>query len=328
MPFSRVIGNERLVALLKQALKTGRLSHAYLFHGPELWCLRQAAHALVEALFCGREEGCGTCPSCIKVSTLQHPDLHLLEPDGSFIKIDQIRSLQRELAFRPFEAQKKVCIIEGAEMMNPAAANAFLKTLEEPPGEALLILLTTHREGILPTILSRCQILQFSPLPSAVIIQELEREGAPPDQARTATALASGSLERARDLLAGDLLPVRHALLEQVVDLSKTGVTPLFAAAERNAADKGSAAALVAMLRLFWRDILLVKAGHAEIANIDLAPLVERTSRRYNFEQVMNKLEAINRAGHALTRNANPRLTLEVLFMELGDFRRRVANLP
>ena len=146
MSFSRIIGYDRNISLLRRALATGKLSHAYLFNGIDNSGMKEVAIALVEAIFCNGTDGCGACPSCRKIAGLRHPDLHLVQPDGAFIKIDQIRELQKELSYRPFEAPKKACIIEDADRMNPSAANAFLKTLEEPPGDAILILIDNPGE--------------------------------------------------------------------------------------------------------------------------------------------------------------------------------------
>lgn len=318
MPFSRIIGHDRIVSLLRRSLETGKLCHAYLFDGIDGSGMKETALALVEAVFCNGSDGCGECPSCRKVTGLRHPDLHLVQPDGAFIKIDQIRDLQRELSLRPYEARKKACILEAAERMNPSAANAFLKTLEEPPGEALLILLTSHVEGILPTIRSRCQHLRFSALPTETIAAHLRENGAADEPSRVAAALAGGDLVRARELLSGDSLETRKNFLVRTANLSRENSIQLFAAAEEYAADKERALELVDLLRLFWRDILLVRAGCSGIANSDLASLVTEKADRHSLDEIMEKLETITRFRQALTRNANTRLSLEVLFMELA----------
>jgi DNA polymerase-3 subunit delta' len=317
MPFSRIIGHGRIVSLLMRSLNTGKLSHAYLFDGIDGTGMKDTALALVEAIFCNGADGCGECPSCRKVSGLRHPDLHLVQPDGAHIKIDQIRDLQKELSFRPYEAPKKACIIEDADRMNPSSANAFLKTLEEPPGEALLILLTSHAESILPTIRSRCQHLRFAALPTETIEAHLRESGAEPEQSRVAAALAGGDLTRARELLSGDRLQARRLFLERTANLSHTDSISLFAAAEEYAADKESALDLIDILRLFWRDILLARTGCSAITNSDLLPLVREKAYRHSLEEIMEKLEGITRVRQKLMRNANPRLSLEVLFMEL-----------
>jgi DNA polymerase III subunit delta' len=319
MSFSRVIGYDRNISLLRRALAAGKLSHAYLFHGIDGSGMKEAAIALVEAIFCNGIDGCGECPSCRKVAGLRHPDLHYLQPDGAFIKIDQIRELQKELSYRPFEAPKKACIIEDAEKMNISAANAFLKTLEEPSGDAILILMTTHVDAVLPTILSRCQQLRFPSLPTETIAAQLREKGTDEDSARIAAALAGGSIERAQEIAEGDWLQARKSLLEKIVALSPGEIIPLFAAAEETAKDKDSAIHLVDLLNVFWRDVLLTHSGSPEIINTDLLPLIRSVSERNSLERVIEKLERISRTRQALSRNANPRLAVEVLIMGLAD---------
>jgi DNA polymerase-3 subunit delta' len=319
MSFSRIIGYDRNVSLLRRALATGKLSHAYLFYGIDGSGMKDAALALVEAIFCNGTDGCGECPSCRKVAGLRHPDLHHVQPDGAFIKIDQIRELQKELSYRPFEAPKKACIIEDADKMNISAANAFLKTLEEPSGDAILILMTTHVDAVLPTILSRCQQLRFPSLPTETIASQLREQGADEDSARIAAALAGGSIERAQEIVAGDWLQTRKSLLEKITALSPEEIIPLFAAAEEAAKDKDSAIQLVDLLNVFWRDVLLTQSGSCEIVNTDLSPLIRSVSERNSLDRVIEKLERIARTRQALTRNANPRLAIEVLIMGLAD---------
>lgn len=318
MPFSSIAGQDRIIALLRKSLESGRISHAYLFEGIDAGCLKDTALALVQAVFCGATDGCGECESCRKVRAQRHPDLHLLQPDGAFIKVDQIRDLQRELSLRPYQARKKACIIEDADRMNPASGNAFLKTLEEPPGDALLILLTTHGEGILPTIRSRCQILRFPPLSTETVVSLLRDGGTGEEQARMAAALAGGSLTRAREIADADRLHMRRTLLERTSRLSCRDIFPLLETAEDYARDRETAVDAVDMLKLFWRDILLVRAGSGEPANLDLLPLVREIAERMTTEQILEKLERITFAAQALARNVNPRIALEVLFMDLG----------
>ena len=319
MPFSRIVGHNRIVSLLRRSLEAGKLSHAYLFDGIDGIGMKDTALALVEAVFCNGKDGCGECSSCRKVGGLRHPDLHLVQPDGAFIKIDQIRDLQKELSLRPYEARKKACIIEDAERMNPSAANACLKTLEEPPGEALLILLTSHVDGILPTIRSRCQHLRFPALPMETIEADLRDSGADPEPSRVAAALAGGDLARARELISGDRLQARKLFLERAAHLSQAEIIPLFAAAEEYATDKESALDLVDLLRLFWRDALLARTGCSGITNSDLLSLVNEKAASHSLEEIMEKLDGISMIRRALTRNANPRLSMEVLLMELAN---------
>ncbi|AAR35606.1 DNA polymerase III subunit delta' [Geobacter sulfurreducens] len=319
MPFSRVLGQETAVNVLQRALRSGKTAHAYLFEGIEGCGKMTTALAFIEAAFCRRDDGCGSCPSCRKMAGLQHPDLHRLAPEGAFIKIDQVRELQRELSLRPVEAPMKACIIDDADRLNPAAANALLKTLEEPPGNALLILLTTNPAGILPTVRSRCQLLRFSPLPERVIEEYLTDAGREPAAARLAASLAGGSLSRALEMEEGSAGTARQGLIERLRTLTLEEITPLFAAAEELAADRERAVEALGTLTSLLRDVLLIQGGSNEVVNRDLVDLLEEEACRMSPERTLTRLGHVMEARQALQRNANPRLTMDVLLMRLAD---------
>jgi len=319
MSFTAVIGQDASITVLRRTLAAGKLAHAYLFDGIEGCGKRLTAMALVEAVFCREGTGCGTCPSCRKLAGMQHPDLHLVEPDGAFIKIDQIRALQRELAYRPFEAPKKACIIDNADRLNPAAGNALLKTLEEPPGNALLILITANAGGMLPTILSRCQRLQFNAIPQPAMEAYLVSQGQSAETARIAASLAGGSLKKALEVSDEEVLQDRQTLLERLLDLSLGDITTLFATAEELAADKEKAREMLDLVTTFLRDMLLLRGGSAEVSNRDLLPLLEKGATRFAPARLMSLIEQVAATRHALLRNVNTRLALEVMFMRLAE---------
>jgi DNA polymerase-3 subunit delta' len=204
MSFTSIIGHDRPVSILKRAIQNNAVAHAYLFSGEQGIGKRLTARAFAAALNCqaaGPAGGCGVCSSCRKVASGTHPDVHLLSPDGTEIKIDQVRAAQSELSLKPFEGQKKVLIVDSAEAMNDASQNAFLKTLEEPPGDSLIILISAMPQSFLPTIRSRCQELKFQPLPRPVLATVLrEKRGLDEGDAWFAAALSRGSLGRALDM--------------------------------------------------------------------------------------------------------------------------------
>jgi len=316
VPFSRVIGQDTPVDVLRRALRSGKTAHAYLFEGIEGCGKRTTALSFVEAAFCGRDDGCGTCPSCRKMATFQHPDLHLVEPDGAFIKIDQIRDLQRELVLRPIETPLKACIIKDADRLNSAAGNALLKTLEEPPGNALMILLTTNLDGVLPTVRSRCQLLRFAPLPERLIEEQLITAGRDQAAARLSASLAGGSLGKA---LKEEVVSVdRTSLLERLRTLSLSDTAPLFAAAEEMAANREQAMEQLEVLASLLRDVLLIQGGSNAVINRDILPLLENEAARLSRERNLERINHTMEARQALMRNANPRLTLDVLLMRLA----------
>lgn len=318
MPFSDVIGQDRSIAVLRSSIAMGRVAHAYLFSGIEGCGKRKTALAFVQAVFCGKDEACGVCSSCRKVANGQHPDLHILEPDGAFIKIDQVRELQKELAYRAFEAPKKACIIDGAEKLNQSSGNALLKTLEEPPGDALMILIAPERSAVLQTILSRCQALQFHPLPAELIEERLVRDHFPADAARVAATLCGGSLKRGVEIATDGVLESRGSFLERVLALKLSDVAPLFAAAEEFAADKDGLPGLLELLLSFLRDVLIYRATPGALANADLEPLVAREAERSSERRVMELIEQLLTMQRMLARNVNARMALEVFFMRLA----------
>jgi DNA polymerase-3 subunit delta' len=321
MPFSEIIGQDRAIGVLQRSINMGRVSHAYLFSGVEGCGKKKTALAFIQAVFCGKDEACGVCSSCRKMASGQHPDLHLIEPDGAFIKIDQVRELQKELAYRPFEAPKKACIIDGADKLNLSSGNALLKTLEEPPGNALMILIAPERSAMLQTILSRCQSLTFQPLSAKVVEDRLARDGFGAEAARVAATLCGGSLSRAFEIAADGVLEGRASFLTRVTSLKLGNVAEIFAMAEELAANKEGLPELLELLLSFLRDLLIYRSTPQALVNNDLLPLVSREVQRRSDDQIMDLIEQLMAMRRMFTRNVNARLALEVFFMRFCTLR-------
>jgi DNA polymerase-3 subunit delta' len=194
MGFEQILGQDRARDLLQSALRTRKISHAYLFAGPSGSGRREMAQLFAQALFCesGGDDACGECLECRKVLHGNHPDLHMISPDGATVKIDQVRALQKELSYRSAQSGYKVYIIEGAETMTVQASNSLLKFLEEPPSPVVAILLAPSSQAVLPTILSRSQLINFASGDREVLEAMLIKEGKPPLLARAAVNMASG----------------------------------------------------------------------------------------------------------------------------------------
>lgn len=321
MNFARILGHDRQKGILRRALASGRLAHAYLFDGPEGVGKRLMALAVARAVFCQEGNGCGDCSPCRKVDHFNHPDLHLLEPDGAFIKIDQIRELQRSLSYRPLEATKKICLIDGAEKMHPAAGNALLKTLEEPRGDALLILLTTRSEAVLPTIRSRCQRLPFASLPREQLKEVLrEQLGVEETEAHVLAALSEGSFRKALGKDRELYLQKRREILKAVTALSAGSILPLFELARQLAEEKERLPEILEILQAFYRDLLLLRHGspEGELVNLDLLEKVRRVAARESVSSLLEKLEAIAASRRQLERNVNRELAMDVLLLRLA----------
>lgn len=321
MTFAQIVGHERQKEFLRRTLAHDRLAHAYLFEGPQGVGKRLTALALARAVFCVEGTGCGECTPCRKIDHNNHPDLQILEPDGKQIKIDQIRELQKNLSFKPVESTRRVCLIDYADQMNPAAANALLKTLEEPSAETLIILISAQPEALLSTVLSRCQRLPFNRLPKACIESALtEHRDFEQKESHIIAALADGSFQSALDRDPAFYLEHRISLLKRVTALSPASILPTLDLAKELAAEKETIPDTLELLQAFYRDLLLFRHGQPleHLVNIDLQEKISRVSARENTTSVLNKLDALNECLHNHNRNVNPQLNMEVLLLRLA----------
>lgn len=196
-----LVGQKRAVGYLRTAAEHGTVAHAYLFVGPTGAGKKSAAKALACSLFCA-DGGCGGCPLCRRVRDLSHPDLHVVSPEGVTYVISQIQEIIHDVHLKPIEAPYKVYVFEDAGRFNDASANAFLKTLEEPPSDVVIVLLADDFRDVLPTIASRCQVVRFSPIAdSTARALVVERTGASEDEARAALAATDHVVPRAIEFL-------------------------------------------------------------------------------------------------------------------------------
>ncbi len=320
MTFANIIDHERQKEVLRLALKNQRLAHAYLFEGPDGIGKKLMALALARALFCEASEGCGECAACRKVDHLNHPDLHLLTAEGTQIKIDQVRKLQQDIALRPLEANVRICLIDGAETLNAAAANALLKTLEEPLPGTLLILLSSKPEMLLDTIRSRCQRLRFNRLSRSRLAGILEhRLNLSEREAQVMAALSNGSLKKAFGENQSLYLERRKQLLKSLVSLSNGSIFPLFDLAQELAEDKENLPEILDIFQSFYRDLLLLLHGRPEneLVNIDLRETLYAQSRTEMVNGLLKKLESLDQARLHLLRNVNRQLAMETMLMEI-----------
>lgn len=220
-PFDRVLGQPRVREFLRAVVASGRIGQAYLFTGPSGSNKTAAAYALAQAIVCERG-GCGECDDCRRALRRSHPDIRFYAPEGaSAYLVDQIREVVSDVSLAPIRAKRKVYIIDRADLLGASAANAFLKTLEEPPADVHLILLARTREGVLPTIVSRCQVVPFSHIPQTEAVGIIcQNSGIPPERARIALAACDGSITRAIEFCAtNDGFEFRAQVLEALAAL-------------------------------------------------------------------------------------------------------------
>jgi DNA polymerase III subunit delta' len=327
--FRDILGQDWVVSHLKTAMRRGRLSHAYLFLGPGGVGKATTARALAAALNCAQpgEDGdaCGTCPSCRRLDAGTHPDFLVISPEEgkNQIKIEVIRELRRLTEYPPLGGGWRVVLIKPAEALtaqNDAAANALLKTLEEPPPNHLLVLTARGEADLLPTIVSRCHKLAFAPLPSALIIQELEKRRAlPRPQAALVAALSGGSLGQALALNAEELVRQRDQALADLAQLNRGSTALMLNWAQRLTKNRADLSNFLLLAQLWFRDLLLAhfQAPSGLLAHQDLLPALEQAKARGGPGTWFASFAALGTAQRHLQANLNPELTLDILGLRL-----------
>jgi DNA polymerase-3 subunit delta' len=322
MAFANIVGHERQKKQLRQAWSSHRLAHAYLFTGTEGIGKRLMAMALIRLIFCDNQTGCGNCPACHRLDHNNHPDLHLVEPEGNQIKIEQVRQLRQDLAHPPTQAPRRACIIDNAERLNAAASNALLKTLEEPRQDTIIILITSSPEQLISTIKSRCQLLPFQRLEQKMIAAILAEHNSDDSNSTIIAALSAGSLKQALGNDSEYYSEQRQSILKEIYALNPNSVVPRLDLAERLANDKEQIDNLLLILLSYYRDIFLLKnqASPALIINVDMTKQLERQIQRETLLSAQNKLQAILDCHQQIARNVNKQLALDVLLIRLTAY--------
>jgi len=321
MPFSEIVGHRKQLESLKLALRKDRLHHAYLFLGPEGVGKRTIAMDLAMAIQCRQKEGdaCGGCADCLQVRDGNHPDVRvvgLLERKKE-IGIEQVRELGRELNYRAFSGRKKIAIVDSAALMNFSAQNALLKTLEEPPKDSLLMLISTSTGGLLSTLLSRCLRLSFAPLPVEMVAGFLmTQKGLDRKKAELLAALSMGSLGKAADPEVEELLERRRAWGEKVGSLTPVDCRGWMTLAEELASDRAESLKFLEWAAVWYRDLLIycVTRSSREIVNLDMEEDIQQQSEGYSLEHIILLLAQASKSAASIRRNVNRRMALENFF--------------
>lgn len=319
-----------IVQILREQIIQGTTRHAYLLTGPQGVGRRTLAVRMAQALNCVNPtspgEPCFKCRSCKLIERTQHPDVLVIQSEaiGSKLKVEQIRDLQRSLSLAPYEAQYRVAILLRFEEANPNAANALLKTLEEPPPQVKLILTAESSESVLPTIVSRCEVIRLHPLPVASVNESLQSHwGLSPDQALLLAHLSGGCLGSAvRFYQEPERLSLRQEWLEDHMRLLTSSRVERFAYAENLTKDKDKKKAVIRPLLevwlSFWRDVFLLAAGTQNpLVNQDRVAEIDNLAARLGMENSHRMVVNLEHTIGWLDKNVNPRLALEVLMLNL-----------
>ncbi len=301
------------------------MRHAYLFAGPPGVGRLTLSLRLAQALNCSQPPRpgvpCRRCPECRKIEAGQHPDVNIIEAEeeGGNLKIDQVRDFERKVALTPFQSRYRVSIFRRFHEATVEAANALLKILEEAPAHAILILTADNPEALLPTIVSRCEILRLQPVPISEVEAFLKANGATDDEARLLAHLSGGCPGRAVRFRSKDAseLEFRQARLAELQTLLPATRAQRFAYAGKLAGDKVAMRRVLEVWLSYWRDVLIRAAGDkSPIANIDRQQEIETLAARLDLPTARRVVAGVDRARTQLEANVNARLVAEVLLLD------------
>jgi len=316
MGFSDIKGQKRAIELIKAGYKSGRISHAYLFYGPQGVGKGQTAQTLARLLNCSNPspaaDPCEICTSCLKALKGNHPDISWVEPEGKALKIGQMRVLQEKANYKCYEGKFKVIMIDDVQLLTVEAANSLLKALEEPPEETVFILLAQDTSSLPATILSRCQPIPFNPLSEETIAEILAETG---KKCSFPLTLARGSIGKALQLLEkidGDQL-VKN-INQLLAEITSSGYKVIFSWAESMEKEREQLEVSLEIMTAMYRDRLIYLATGEE--GLTLGAGIS-AGRQLSKTGCLMALAQITKSQQLLNKNANTRLVLEVLLINL-----------
>ena len=310
-----IIGHEQIIEQLLHAIESDRIAGAYLFAGPAYIGKETVARYFAKSINCTASEqgSCDKCLSCRKIDNGNHPDVQIIQPSGTWMKIDQIRELQKWIVYQPLEGKRKVYILTEADCMNLEAANCLLKTLEEPPAGSVLILITSNLDALLPTIRSRCQIIDFHPLPipdlAAYLIQQFSLAE---HKAFPIASLSGGAVGKALTRLRGE----EDFSQESIPEIMETrDRLAAFRIAEQLSQNQEALDHLVT----WYRDLLLLHQGAPidSLTHTNHADSLRHLASEYSRLKLQSAIRLIFETKDLLKRNVNATLALEVMVLKL-----------
>jgi DNA polymerase-3 subunit delta' len=334
--FNAIVGQQHAIRLLKTFIRNGTLPHALLFTGYDGVGKKITATAFAMACNCltlqstirhrpqlDAIDACGDCGPCRKIAGGHHPDIIHVAPLSSAIRIAQIRELLQALTLKPNEANRRVVILSDAQALNPESGNALLKVLEEPPDRTLMVLTARQTSDLLPTIVSRCQHIRFSPLGAADIKQLLTAAGGiKPETVETVAALCGGSFTRAQNLVDSRWLNRRDWIIQamgsQMGNTGTSGIRGWLAWSEMLAKKKDLIEDSLEIITLWLRDILVFSTDPRRVLNQDRLEAISAAAEHVSQTQLLEQIDAVDRALTALRSNTNARLTLDAMVLRMA----------
>ena len=325
--FNEIVGHEQIIEHLKNAITMDKVSHAYIFNGPEYSGKMMLAEAFAMALQCEEHnpDGCMNCHSCKQAADRNQPDIiYVSHEKPNTISVDDIRQqLNNDIVIKPYSSKYKIYIVDEAEKMNPQAQNALLKTIEEPPAYAVIMLLTTNADGFLQTILSRCITLNLKSVKDETIRKYLMSHYQIPDyQADICTAFAQGNVGKAIQLASSDdFNELKAAALQLLKRLEDIDLYELGAAIKQIGEFKLKVQDYFDLMMIWYRDILYFKATNDvnKLIFKDEVYDIKKQAATHSYQGIEAIIEALQKAKVRLNANVNFDLVIELLLLTIKE---------
>ncbi|MCF6462382.1 DNA polymerase III subunit delta' [Clostridium sp. Cult1] len=324
MDFSKIIGHQRIIENLRNSIEKGYISHCYLFEGEESLGKKKVALALAKTLLCKEQdlEPCNRCNSCLKFDNWNHPDLKLIEPEKGIIKKKVIDDLIKHINIAPYESKRRIIIIDDSHEMRMEGQNALLKTLEEPPSYINIILITSNSNNLIPTILSRCQIIKFYPVENEKIVKLLSTKyDKTIEEANFIANFTKGSVGKSITLCQSeDFFKKRNEIIDIIHSIIKGDKARIFNSIDFFIKNKEDYEEILDIILYWFRDIMIYKqvGDSSLIINRDKIPLLSDVSY-LNIERINDIIDNIVDTKQNIDRNVNYQLAIETMFLEMQE---------
>ena len=325
--YQDIIGQEQLKEHLQNAVRSRKVSHAYILNGEKSSGKEFIARIFAMSLQCEKKEvePCQVCHSCLQALSGNHPDIiYVTHEKPNTISVDDIRTqINADIAIKPYSSEYKIYIVNEAEKMNAQAQNALLKTLEEPPAYGVILLLTSNLEALLPTILSRCVVLNMKPVADEQVKKYLMEQLKVPDyKAEVCTAFARGNIGKAKALAASeDFEKVKTEVLSLLKYIQEMELYEMIAAIKKITEYKLDINDYLDIMMIWYRDVLLFKATKdmSHVIFREEISSLQKVADRTSYEGIERVIHALEQAKNRLNANVNLELTMELLLLTMKE---------
>ncbi|WZL73421.1 DNA polymerase III subunit delta' [Clostridiaceae bacterium 35-E11] len=325
MNFKDIIGQEQVIYYLKQTIINKKIAHAYIFEGPPEVGKGMAALAFAKGIQCKNygQDACNICSACVKANRSNHPDIKIIEPEGKSIKNRQIEEFQQDLLRKPYESNRKIYIIKKANDMTISAQNRLLKTLEEPPPYAVILLMSTNVNSFLPTIKSRCQIVKFRRVGEKDIqLFMMKKYGICEEEARVFAAFSDGIPGRAMKLKESEEFKIkREKTIEIIEELMQNNPLKAFEFVDFFQQNKDNIDEILDFMLFWFRDmVILIETGTEKfLINLDKKNNLQKHLHCIGFEKITNIIEIIEKTKNDIKANVNFQLAVEMMLLNIQE---------